>query len=211
MTDRDTLITQLADDVRLLTEPREHTQPYDQWTKSRNRKFSTHVTRQPSLLAQLRVLVVSPVTEDSTGRSVPGSRTPEGAAAFDLLESITEGAAGWAAALTGRPRLTVRENLTAAVGAATGASDLHLKQVALDVAIWLEAVQIATGWEDRTVRPYARCPHCERLGTLRLKAGADDRAWCVGCGAVWSRAEGTIGLLADHIRAVNDTPTEASG
>lgn len=219
MTDRDILLQQLADDVKVLTEPRQHRQPHEIWTASRHRKIVAHVTVQPSLLDQLRRLAVDPGAAESAGRSVPRSRTPEGADAFELLVTVERGAATWLGFLTSPPtdsttaRRTTEGILRGLVGAAAGldtTGHASLTRLAGDVHGWVTQAEVVTGWDDRAVTPYARCPHCNTLGSLRLKAGAEDRAWCTTCGSAWSTRDGTIGLLADHVRATRDTPQDAS-
>lgn len=212
MSDRDQLLQQLADDVRELVEPRQHTEPRWTWTRKRNRKLTKHVTAVPSLLNQLREHTREPVTEgnDNGGgtRNVPESRTPEGSRAFDLLLTIETGAAWWVGVAFRQPlRPHAEGNLANLVGCATTAGWYDQDQAAADIANWRRQAEEITGWRDPDRQPYVRCPTCNRLGTLRVDLG-QRHAWCVACRSVWSEAEGTIGLLADHIRAERDHPTD---
>ena len=218
VTDRGTQLQQLADDVRELTEEREHSEPRFTWTSKRNRRLTKHVTQQPSLLDQLRELARDPITEDDGSggsRSIPESRTPEGSAAFELLLTIEAGSAWWVSVAFRHPlRQTVEGNLAALVGCATTAEQEQagyadtLARIAADVAGWRARAEEVTGWRDRARQPYVRCPVCNRLGTLRVDL-TEHRATCLACRTTWSQAEGTIGLLAEHIRAERDQPADA--
>lgn len=74
------------------------------------------------------------------------------------------------------------------------------ERIAADVASWRRRAEEVAGWRDPARQPYVRCPTCSRLGTLRVDL-TDRRAVCVSCRSAWSEAEGTIGLLAEHIRS----------
>jgi hypothetical protein len=102
-------------------------------------------------------------------------------------------------------RSTVEANLAGIVGQATARSDSHLAQVGADIAGWRRQAEEITGWRDPARHPYVRCPTCNRLGTLRVDL-TDRHATCHACKSTWSDAEGTIGLLAEHIRAERPTP-----
>jgi hypothetical protein len=203
------LLQQLADDVQELTDKREHTEPRWTWTRKRNRKLEKHITQVPSLLDQLRDLSADPVAEEGSGtRSIPESRTPEGSRAFELLLTIEAGTAWWVSVAFRKPlRPQVEDNLAALVGCATS-TELQadtLARIAADVASWRRRAEEVTGWRDPARQPYVRCPTCNRLGSLRVDL-SERHARCVGCKSTWSEAEGTIGLLAEHIRAERDAP-----
>jgi hypothetical protein len=98
-------------------------------------------------------------------------------------------------------------NLRQIVGLAT-ADGADIERIASDVASWRRRAEEVAGWRDPARQPYVRCPTCSRLGTLRVDL-AERHAVCVSCRSAWSEAEGTIGLLAEHIRAErieDDTP-----
>ena len=66
------------------------------------------------------------------------------------------------------------------------------------------------GWASPPYTPRASCPHCERVGELRVRLDKK-QAICVYCGAAWDSA--TIAILADHIRSEGEraNPPNESG
>lgn len=69
-----------------------------------------------------------------------------------------------------------------------------------DIRSWWSLARVLTGWDSAAWKPANTCPVCEVKGGLRVKLEAHT-AVCVECWSTWN--PGTIGLLADHIRAEN--------
>jgi hypothetical protein len=205
--DRDDAIGQVAEQVRALTEARTHTEPYFKWTAARHRKLHKHTTRHASLLDQLREQLlangVAVESEAPIGTGGADTRAPLAIAVLDVLLRIEAGSAHWVSVGLRRDlRQTVEGNLRLLVGAATRAEDWQLRDLARDVHRWHSWAATLTGWQSPPFVPNAPCPLCARKGTLRINAD-QKRALCVECGAVWSEADGSIGLLADQIRAAD--------
>jgi hypothetical protein len=69
-----------------------------------------------------------------------------------------------------------------------------------DMRRWWTQARIASGWDSTPWKPNNTCPHCDERRSLRIRP--DDRAaFCVGCRETWDA--GTIGILAEHVRAEN--------
>lgn len=210
--DRDQAVQHIADHVDELTRPRWHVEQFHQWV-NRNRKLFAAKTLQPSLLAQLHRLAVEPETveQGESGRSVPRSRPPGGFDALDRLMAIEAGSAKWVTVHLRRDlRDTVEDNLRLLVGAATRIDrDVDLRDLAADVRRWHGWAATLTGWQTPPWRPRVPCPWCERTGSLRVHL---DRKWatCMACGEVWSTEDGTIFLLADHIRQLGEQDTQGA-
>lgn len=211
MTDRDALLGQVADQVGELVDERRHVEAYFEWV-NRNRKMRAHKTRQPSLLDQLRGLVVEPlvVEQGESGRSVPRSRMPGGEDALDRLMAVEAASACWVSRRLRRDlRETVEDNLRLLVGAATRLEDADLRDLAADLRRWHGWAATLTGWQTPPWRPRVACPWCERTGSLRVHLDKK-RAVCMACGEVWSEEDGTILLLADHIRQLGEQDTQGA-
>jgi hypothetical protein len=200
--DRDEAVKDIVDDVGELVEERKHVEPYYEWTPNRNRKLVAWPTVQPSLLDQLRALVDEPLVEEVEGsaRSIPRSRSPLGDDALDRLMAIETASAWWASVKLRRDlRDTVEENLRLLVGMAGRLDDADLRRLAADIRRWHGWAATLTGWQTPPWSPRAACPLCERTGTLRVLLDKK-RGTCLGCGENWTEEDGSIGLLADHIR-----------
>jgi hypothetical protein len=208
--DRDDAVQQIADEVGELVEPRKHVEPFYVWTAGRNRKLMAYPTEQPSLLEQLRTLVVEPLVEElEGGRSIPGSRSPAGDDALDRLMAIEAGSAWWASVRLRRDlRETVEENLRLLVGMAGRLEDIDLRDLARDVHRFHGWAATLTGWQTPPWRPHVPCPFCDRMGTLRVRLD-EQKATCLGCGELWTRDDGSIGLLADYIRGLGEVGVSA--
>lgn len=209
--DRDLFVAQVTEHVHVLVDARRHTEPVWVWV-GRNRKLRAYTTDQPSLLDQLRAVADEPTVEDPTGaaRPVPGSRAPGGQDALDRLIAIEHAVTWWTADHLHRDlRPTVEDNLRLLAGASTRMEDPDLRRLAGDVKRWHGWAATLTGWQTPPWRPRAACPLCARLGTLIVHLD-EKRAYCSGCAEVWSEEDGSIGLLADHIRQASDTPQEAT-
>lgn len=208
--DRDALITQVAADIHLLVEPRQHTEPYFTWTKARHRKLEKHVTNHGSLLEQLRA-ELPPSDSDPDTEGPAGSaegRPPLALDVLDLLLRLDQGCTRWVQSLRRDLRATLEDNLRLLVGASTRMDDAELKTLAADIRHWHATAETLTGWQSPPFTPRAACPMCERMGTLRINP-EKKRGICVECRTTWEETDGSIGLLADYIRATDrpDMPT----
>jgi hypothetical protein len=205
--DRDEAVQQVCDDVGLLVEARIHTEPYFLWTRSRHRKLEKHVTRHGSLLDQLRDQLPASGTDDDVdapiGAGGAEGRPPLAMDVLDVLLRIEAGTAAWVSVRLRRDlRETVEENLRLLVGTASRTEDWELRDLARDVHRWRSWAATLTGWQSPPFVPNAPCPLCGRKGTLRINPD-QKRGLCVECGATWEEADGSIGLLADQIKAAD--------
>lgn len=206
------LLILLANAVDALTRPSIHREPTSEWINGEWRR-SSHDTEVPPLLDQLRD-AVEPSSSGEGGRSVPGSRA---AARLDSIVTLIriEAAAGmWLVNRCGQPlRNTVEDNLRGLVGYAPTLDNTSLWDLTDAARRWVTWARVVTGWEVPPFRPANTCPLCAARGSLRVRLGdgvssQDASALCVECAESWDA--GTIGLLAEHIRAENqDEP--ASG
>ena len=119
--------------------------------------------------------------------------------AIDVLQTIETETHAWIRCLNlplrrrnGRP-LTLAELVQAA---AANAGDDMLP----DLRAWWIRARTVTGWDAPSWRPDNTCPLCSVKGGLGVRLDAQT-GMCVDCGEGWD--SGTIGLLADHIRAEN--------
>jgi hypothetical protein len=201
--DRDQAVSEIADQVSELVEPRKHREPFWTWTKGRHRKLETHVTQQGSLLDQLRAQL-PPSTSDSDTDAPIGSGGAKGSPplavdVLDVLMEIETGSTWWTADRLHRDlRETVEDNLRLLVGAAVRLEDWVLKDLSRDVAGWYAKAATLTGWASPPFTPRAPCPLCGTKGTLRINPD-QKRGMCVQCRETWD--ETNIGLLADQIKA----------
>jgi hypothetical protein len=202
--ERDAQLHGIADEVARLVDAREHTEPYFKWTSSRHKKLHKHVRRHGSLLDQLRAqLPPGGGTADDEGAIGSGAdgRPPLAMDVLAVLLRIEAGSAHWASFRLRRDlRETVEENLRLLVGASTRLEDPELKDLATAIHGWYSSAATLTGWQSAPFTPRAACPLCARMGSLRINPD-QKRALCVECGQTWEEADGSIGLLADEIRA----------
>lgn len=213
MTDRAGHLDRITDDIHALTTPRTHNEPVFTWTKQRNRKLTTHATRQPSLLDQLRHLAHHPETTPPAGnrRPAPESRTPGGTAALDHLHHIDTMARHWISHfrwtldIGHHPRPTTESALTVLGLYAHTCDPDTLTALATDTAAWRRTAEIITGWRDPDHRLNARCPTCNTPGTLTATATPTaTTVTCTTCTTTWTHTDGTLTTLTNHLR--NDTP-----
>lgn len=205
MTDRDALLQQIAGDVTALVEPRTHTEPYTVWTSGRHRKFKAWRSDHAGLLDQLRAQVPPGSSDDMDGAGGPGGFESSPPLVVDALDRLMAIEAGSARVLTlelGHDlRETVEDNLRGIVGQATGLPlESDVKRVAGEVHRWHGWAATLTGWESPPWRPHVPCPLCETGDSLRINL-LQKRAICMACAAIWEEADGSIGLLADYIKA----------
>jgi hypothetical protein len=203
--DRDEIIRDIAHQVGVLVDARTHSEPFFTWTKARHRKLDHHVTGHAALLAQLRAELPpsGTGTDDESGPGGTEGRPPLALDVLDLLLRVEAGTANWVSVRLHRDlRETVEDNLRLLVGASTRMDDTDLKDLGHDIHGWHSAAETLTGWQSPPFTPRAACPVCERMGSLRINP-EKKRGICVGCRSTWEESDGSIGLLADHIRATD--------
>lgn len=196
-------ITEAADE---LTEPHRHTERIRDWDANRNAKYRTHVTTQPGLLAQLYQAVTpsGSAGEASTGSSF-GSRPPLAVEALSCHLTITVAVMDWCAHLGTTVRATVESNLRALVGAAPKLDADNQRALLADLKAWRRWCAVLTGWETLYQPGGVACPNvdCGQANTLRINL-TNRTAMCKACGAAWAEDDGSITILADHIRSMTD-------
>lgn len=192
------LLTDIADVAGDLADARQHTERIPYWDTNRNRKFRTHVTVQPGLLAQLYECVYPAQAEgDGPRRPHPGSRPPLALEALSTHTVITLAAARWCWSLRIDQRHTVEGNLRALVGAAATLDEDTALTLLSEMHQWRRWAAVQTAWESPAFAPYAPCPHCGIRTSLRINL-AVQLAYCRNCQAAWD--DTTLLDLAAHIR-----------
>lgn len=190
-----------------LTEPYLHTEQVSVWV-NRNRKVYRHTVVLPGLLAQLHQSVI-PVSSSAGAPAggVPGSRPPLALEALSCHDEIVTAVAGWCRTLDITPRTSPESNIRALVGATV--PDDRVRPLLADMRRWQRWCAVLTGWESIYRPAGVACPvvDCGRVNTLRINLTAAT-AMCRGCGATWSDEDGTLGLLAEYIRANTDRVTQ---
>lgn len=202
----DDLLILLANAVDSLTSPYTHREPTSTWQDG-EWHVSHHTTHVPGLLEQLRDCV-EPSGSGEGGRNVPHSTPAARLDSIVTLIRIEAGAGGWVVNRCGQPlRATVEDNLRALVGYAPNLDSTSLWDLTDAARRWVTMARVTTGWEVPAFRPNNTCPLCGARGGLRVRVGdgvssQDSSAICVECAETWDA--GSIGLLAEHIRAEND-------
>jgi hypothetical protein len=196
---------QLADYIRELTEPHQHTEAYTireraGWVGRR------HVTKVPPLLDQLWD-APSNAAETGTSRGF-ASRPAARLDALDAAARIDIQAARWVTDLGEQPRGLSTSDTIRQLHGLTPSADLEQRRaIEHDVRSWWLQARIVTGWDSPAWSPANTCPQCGERGSLKIRL-AEHIAMCGndGCHATWDEA--TIGLLADHIRAESEAERE---
>lgn len=196
-----------------LTQWHQHRQPYT-FEGTMSSWDTYHTTQVPPLITQLNNADKRP-TELDLGGTTPTSKPTANLEALDTLIHIDHEAAAWvrklghddpgntiacitkvyslaaSAKFCGHNKATI-ENQT------TTCCDCH--RIERDMRRWWTQARIASGWDTAPWKPNNTCPVCSERRSLRIRP--DDRAaFCVGCRETWD--QGTIGLLAEHVRAEN--------
>lgn len=189
----------LADYIRELTETHTHAEHYTVRVGTEWRGRNHHV-RVPSLLTQLwENDIPSGATEDGP-RAGYASKPAARLDALDTAARIDLEASAWVRDL-GEPdrHLDTTATIRQLHGLSASADFETRRAITTDVRRWWIRARIVTGWDSPAWTPDNTCPSCSERGTLRVRL-ADHIGTCVNdaCRIVWD--EGTIGLLADHIR-----------
>ncbi len=202
--DSDVLMDRLTLGVRELTEPRRTVEAVPGWTKSRHRTVKLHTVTHPPLLAALGHAVMPGAGLRHKGvRTAPGSRPPIRLDAIDAQALIVRGVAQWTQALGNAPRGTVAKDLRGMVGTLSGAVR-YLDAAVKSVQGWVTLCRVVSGWETPAFAPRgASCPVCEGVGGLRVR-WETETAVCLRCGVSWGALNGSIYVLAEHIRQSRD-------
>jgi hypothetical protein len=101
-------------------------------------------------------------------------------------------------------RDTVASNVRALVGAAGDADSDSQAFILAELQRWRHWAATLTGWVTPPFRPHVPCPVCDQR---RLVINLDrKKAYCanLGCNSLWDDADGSIFVLADHIRTWTD-------
>lgn len=208
MTDRR---RQLADYIRELTEPHQHSEHYTirvgiAW------EGRDHHTRAPALIAQLWENDIPSAAADDGPRPGYASRPAARLDALDAAARIDLEVNLWITDMGEQTRgLDTITALRQLHGLSASADDVTKRAIARDAKRWWTQARIVTGWDSPAWTPDNTCPQCGERGSLKVKL-ADRIAMCTfdgdqsrrkeACKVTWS--EETIGLLADHIRAESD-------
>lgn len=168
-----------------------------------------HRTTNPSLLEQLWSTVVASNSTESGVRafaSKPAARIDS----IDVANDIDREAFDWLTRLGRRPD-SMTDTIAAVrlIGALARSQDDQMQRDILhDVRSWWIRARVLTGWDSPAWRPDNTCPLCGAKGGLRVRLEART-ATCVECREAWDA--GSIGLLADHIRAENHDDGDDDG
>ena len=198
-----------------LTDSRDHVEPITSswWDHNRNKKTRTvrYKQRIPSLLDQLAAAVQpgEAYVEQEGARPGFASRPPARLDAIDRLLAIEAGAARWVTSIGLTPRDTTAGNIRALVGISGTLDSDTLAALVTEVYLWRNWAATVTGWQTPPWRPRVACPVCETLGTLRIRLDRKT-ACCMDCGEAWSETDGSIFLLAEHIKAETDRGPRAA-
>lgn len=201
-----TELATIADAADSLTNPVRVREPIPYWDANRNRKIRYHEHTLPSLLDRLGAAVTpgEVYVEDDGGHvhRTPRSTPPARLEAINAAMQIEAGAAMWCIRLG----LNLREDAVGNIRQLVGAN-LNSDQAAdllRDLRHWYGWAATLTGWRRPPWTPQAPCPFC---GDRSLRVRLDTKtAACVSCREAWT--EDTIGLLAEHLRALEAVPTD---
>lgn len=204
--------------VEELTRAHPHREAYV-FERGTERWHRHHRTTVPALVHQL-LGAVPAGSGDQTG-ATPHSRPAARIEGLDTLMLIDDEATRWLARLGAddpnvrldqRTRLpkwapprSSTANATIAVitrlhGLRAGQAEDVRYRIDHDVRRWWHQARIITGWDSPSWRPDNTCPSCEQRRTLRVNLMMQ-AGFCIECRVLWDA--GSIGLLAEHIRAEN--------
>lgn len=198
--------------VTQLTQWHTNRQPYTHETNGTT-WAAHHITQVPPLIVQLAE--AEPASQGGAGRTPPGSRPAARIESLDTLTLIDLAAARWVRDLgeddpgdtiacikklyglaasaqfcgKGKPTVEDRKVICCTV-----------HRIERDIRTWWTQARITSGWDTAAWAPNNTCPMCAERRTLRIRVD-DQTAMCTGCRETWD--SGTIGLLAEHVRAEN--------
>lgn len=215
---RGELLIDLADAIRELTEPRQHTEylevsvTQERPAKNgrarrvkRTQQRKAHVVTLPSLLDSLAEAAV-PGAADGFGSAASFESRPSAELEpLSVLREIADDIGFWARTFQ-IEREGLRANLSALVGAPHDLPQLGL--ITSQARRWVRRARLATGFDPVPITLNEPCPYCLKRHSLRI-TGDLQSARCSRCGVEWS--PDTIGLLADMLTAneTRETMTQA--
>lgn len=208
--------------VRQLTEWHTNRQPYTH--ELNGIAYTTaHTTKVPPLIQQLAE--AEPSSQGGSQRSTPGSRPAARIDALDTLIHIDMAAARWVRELgeddPGSTIACVRKLYGLAASAHHCGHDKATKdgrkvtcctvhKIERDFRTWWTQARIVSGWDTAAWAPNNTCPIPECGVRRSLRVRVDEKtAMCMECRETWDA--GTIGILAEHIRAENNDREPING
>lgn len=197
----------IRDTADALTEPHQHREQVPYWDASRHKKYRHHITVQPGLITQLYQSVIPTNTADdgSGSASTPSSRPPLALEALSRHLVIRGAVHRWCHSLDIKVRKSVESNIRALVGAAGNLDEDDAHVLLSEMRQWRRWAAVLTGWETVYQPAGVTCPVCEQGNTLRINL-TTRTGMCRECGSSWAEDDGSIAVLADHIRVASGTP-----
>jgi hypothetical protein len=186
------MLTDLADNIRELTQPRTHTETREvthTQGRKRWRAREKHTITMPSLLQSLTDALQPGNTGEPTGAAGYESRPSADLEPLRVWTLIRDQTNTWCLTLSIK-RPTLEERLSGLVSAHTDNNELD--QLAWDAANWVRQAKIATGWDPASITLGDRCPGCMRKHCLTV-SGDLETATCNRCKMQWQHD--TIHLL----------------
>lgn len=216
---------ELIDYIRELTEYHSHAEHY---TIRRGHTWygANHVTEVPPLIAQLWANDLPSQSAQDGPRPGFGSKPAARLDALDAAARIDHDAQRWIMKLGGRVEAIADSiDLVRRLNGMAGSVERCMRrtpkrdpetsrivcctwhEVEADVRRWWTQARIVTGWDSPAWSPDNTCPQCGERGTLKIRL-AEAIGMCTNdaCRATWD--QGTIGLLADHIRGEAEAERE---
>lgn len=215
--------------VRQLTETHVHRQPYT-FEGDMSTWDTVHVTTVPALLEQLAGF--DRASEPNQGGTKAASQPAADIEAIDTLALIDLEASRWvrelgendpadtaacvrklyalaaSAHFCGHSTATIETIEEQSTGADGETVSRKRKKVTCctvhdierDIRRWWTQARITSGWDMAAWKPNNTCPVCSDRRTLRIRSD-DMTAMCTKCRETWD--QGTIGILAEHVRLEN--------
>jgi hypothetical protein len=195
-------LTELADNIRELTQPRTHTETREVTHTQNHKRWRArekHTITMPSLLQSLTDALTPGNTGEPTGATSFESRPSADLEPLRVWTLIRDQTNTWNTTL-GMRQHTLHARLTGLVSAHH--TDQQLDQLTWDTANWVRQAKIATGWDPASFTLGDRCPGCMRKHCL-VVSGDLETATCDRCKMQWQHD--TIHLLG---RILEDNRTQ---
>lgn len=199
--------------VRQLTEYHTHREPFTGVTDKGTAWADVHVTQVPPLIEQLTN--AKPAATKELSGAGPCSRPAANIDALDTYADIDKYASRWirdlgeddpldtiacirklyalaaSAHFCGKNKATIEDRKVTCC---------TVHDIERDIRRWWTQARIISGWDIAAWAPNNTCPVCEKRRTLRIRPD-DQTAMCTSCRETWD--QGTIGILAEHVRLEN--------